>query len=1269
MFVRNNVSLYLILIIISLFCIQPVYASNIILDNNQPGTDSTGTWSPSAGLNFYGTQSLYSRDVDATYSYTIQIPEPGTYDVNLWWTEYISRSTNVAIDITHGDGTTRVYVNQKQNGGQWNTIGSWYFATDAIVTLHSDPANNSTNTDAVQLTAIASGEDEGNSAPVIHGFPANVVTIETAYRFIPDADDADGDNLIFNIRNQPDWANFNSSTGALTGTPSLGDAGTTQAILISVSDGLRTTSLAAFNLTVTQANVLDNNQPGTVASGTWLPSGGADSYGTQSLYSREVGATYSYTIPVPAPGSYDVSLWWTEFHNRSARVAVSINGSDWVYIDQTKNGGQWNKIGSWYFATDAIITVHSNSTDKSTNVDAVQLVANFLSSSLPNHYHPRISGVPSTAITVGTAYRFTPSVFDRHGSNLIFNISNPPGWASFNSSTGELTGTPNDGDEGTTENILISVSDGIQTTSLKAFNLTVSKKSSRSPVERIVDNDEPGTVATGNWYRSGGADSYGTQSLYSREVGATYRYTIPISAPSTYDVNLWWTEFRSRSTNVAIDIKHRDGTARVYVNQKQNGGQWNKIGSWYFATDAIVTIHSDSTNKSTNADAVHLVVARDGNSAPTIGGVPASTATVETVYRFIPSVNDADGGNLTFNINNQPGWASFNTNTGALTGIPANGDEGTTKNILISVNDGLQTASLAVFDITVERPRVMSAQIIDPTPGNGNKFGDRVFILANGNVVITDPGDSSVAPNNGAFHLYNPSTQTFIASFYGDAADDWLRIIAIENGNFIISSRQNDVRLINGTTGAQIGATLAGSQEYRQPIIAHLASGNFIIATPWDDNGGRVNVGLVRLINGTTGLQISAIIGNTADDQLGSGGITSLANGNFIIATPWGDNGGKVDVGSVRLINGTTGLQVSAIIGDTASDRLGSGGITSLENSNFVIRSPDEDGMLNGGSTRLINGSTGTQISIFTGDSGLGPHISFFFGGETSGVETTALTNSNFVIHSIHRDERITPAPKYYYSSSYVYSARLINGTTGVQIGPTLLSQVIYDEFDEGSEFNLMPHVTALKNNNFLFEIPSYNSLRLIDGNTGMQIGARLFGYSAHGSRATLADDNFFLLFSPENPYESRLMSGFTGTQIGPFFPSQSRFTILKNRNVVIASSNSVRLMNGVTGTPIGTTLIGDTEHDQLGFVTRGLINNNFVIGSHYRNEGGIVQTGSVRLIDGTTGAQISTRIINQDTTKLSVTESPKGDFYIIAAPYADNHGLVESGQVRLMVQ
>lgn len=105
------------------------------------------------------------------------------------------------------------------------------------------------------------GPEPQNRAPVISGTPAIEVQAETNYSFTPQASDADGDTLTFSITNQPSWANFQSSTGELSGTPSESDAGDYDDIQISVSDGAASTALAPFNLTVTGTKVDLELQP------------------------------------------------------------------------------------------------------------------------------------------------------------------------------------------------------------------------------------------------------------------------------------------------------------------------------------------------------------------------------------------------------------------------------------------------------------------------------------------------------------------------------------------------------------------------------------------------------------------------------------------------------------------------------------------------------------------------------------------------------------------------------------------------------------------------------------------------------------------------------------------------------------------------------------------------------------------------------------------------------------------------------------------------
>jgi len=86
---------------------------------------------------------------------------------------------------------------------------------------------------------------------------------------------------------------------------------------------------------------------------------------------------------------------------------------------------------------------------------------------------PSISGQPQTSATVDTYYSFAPTAYDADGDKLTFSITNKPSWAGFNSGTGRITGTPNAGDAGTYNNIVIRVSDGKASDSMSAFSITV----------------------------------------------------------------------------------------------------------------------------------------------------------------------------------------------------------------------------------------------------------------------------------------------------------------------------------------------------------------------------------------------------------------------------------------------------------------------------------------------------------------------------------------------------------------------------------------------------------------------------------------------------------------------------------------------------------------------------------------------------------------------------------------------------------------------------
>lgn len=90
----------------------------------------------------------------------------------------------------------------------------------------------------------------GNRAPTIAGSAPVSASVGQAYAFNPTAADPDGDSLTWSIQNKPAWATFNASTGRLSGTPSSSDIGSYSNIIISVSDGSASASLAGYRITV-----------------------------------------------------------------------------------------------------------------------------------------------------------------------------------------------------------------------------------------------------------------------------------------------------------------------------------------------------------------------------------------------------------------------------------------------------------------------------------------------------------------------------------------------------------------------------------------------------------------------------------------------------------------------------------------------------------------------------------------------------------------------------------------------------------------------------------------------------------------------------------------------------------------------------------------------------------------------------------------------------------------------------------------------------------
>ena len=86
---------------------------------------------------------------------------------------------------------------------------------------------------------------------------------------------------------------------------------------------------------------------------------------------------------------------------------------------------------------------------------------------------PTITGAPPRSVLEGQPYDFTPTAADPDGDPLTFSIARKPAWATFDKTTGRLSGTPDAQSVGTFTNIGITVSDGQASAALSNFDISV----------------------------------------------------------------------------------------------------------------------------------------------------------------------------------------------------------------------------------------------------------------------------------------------------------------------------------------------------------------------------------------------------------------------------------------------------------------------------------------------------------------------------------------------------------------------------------------------------------------------------------------------------------------------------------------------------------------------------------------------------------------------------------------------------------------------------
>jgi len=549
-------------------------------------------------------RSLYSNEVNATYTFEAELV--GSYEVSLWWTYWSNRCTNVPVEIYDGETLLdTVEVNHRTNSSQWNVLGTYTFNGTARVVIISE-GGCTTGADAVRFLSAFPHEPPELDYIEIEG-PHQFVNESSSTQYFCRAYYTDGANRLVDPEScEVDCTEYAEITRAgeletfdvdedqqcqITMTYTEGDITRTAAVGTTIKDFVAPTEF-----------FIDNGDPGTTSTGTWRISAGSNPYDVNSLYSRGVLATYTYETELY--GSYQVSLWWTYALSRCTNVPVEIYDGetllDIVEVNQKANGGKWNPLGTYVFSGTARVVIVSESSDCSTNADAVK----FLSALPPELDYIEIEG-PQFVNESSSARYFYRAYYTDGANRLVDPESCEVDCTEYAEITraGELETFDVDEDQQCQITMAYTEGDIIRSA---AFDITI-RNFDAPTVTVIIDNDKPGTSYTGGpWGYSSGANPYGGSSRTEMQQGAAYTFEATISGD--YEVSLWWTYWRSRCTNVPVDIY--DGNTlldTVRVNHQENDGQWNLLGAYFFSSGtARVVIRSESNSCSTCADAVRF---------------------------------------------------------------------------------------------------------------------------------------------------------------------------------------------------------------------------------------------------------------------------------------------------------------------------------------------------------------------------------------------------------------------------------------------------------------------------------------------------------------------------------------------------------------------------------------------------------------------------------------------------------------------------------------
>ncbi|MCW1922766.1 choice-of-anchor D domain-containing protein [Luteolibacter arcticus] len=373
--------------------------------------------------------------------------------------------------------------------------------------------------------------------------------------------------------------------------------------------------------------------------------------------------------------------------------------------------------------------------------------------------------------------------------------------------------------------------------------------------------------------------------------------------------------------------------------------------------------------------------------------------------------------------------------------------------------------------------------------------------------------------------------------------------------------------------------------------VTLLSTGNVVITDPTVDLGGEAR-GAVYLFNGATGALISTLRGAADYDQIGSGGVKALTNGNFVVISP------AFDGYRAAATWGSGTLGVSGVV-SAANSLLNSVPyavdleVFPLTNGNYVVTNDEwKNGSLGAaGSVTWGNGTIGVKGVISTSNSLTGSDLL-----HQVGLEITPLTNGNFVVYSRLQGDR--------------GASTWVDGTTGligtVSAANSLVGSNSGDQVGE--------EITPLPNGSYLIRSANW------DNGSATNAGAVTWASGTSGITGTISASNSLIGSTADD---------FVGYQ-DPHILANGNYLVPSmwwhgsggavHTGAVTWGSNT----SGVTGmVSAANSLVGTAAYD--GIAEKPLIelpSGDYLVQSPDWNNGAVVDAGAVTWGSGSSGVK-----------------------------------------------